>query len=44
MNYFLNSIGNNTDSYREFSVAKDQKTIKKRLNDYNETYLHSLAG
>ena len=44
MNYFLKNVGNNKEEFREFSVAKDSKSIKQKLNDYNETYLHSLAG
>ena len=28
MNYFLKNVGNNKEDFRDFSVAKDSKTIK----------------
>ena len=44
MDYFLSTVGNNEKKYPEFSIAKDEQTIKQKLTEYNKTYLHSLAG
>ncbi len=42
LNYFLNKIVENNKE--QFTVAKEMKVIEGRLNEYNENFLHSLAG
>ena len=44
MDYFLREVGNKMEKYPQFSKAKDELAITQKLTEYNETYLHSLAG
>jgi len=42
LNFFLNKVVHNNKD--QFTKAKTTKDIKNRLNEYNQTFLHSLAG
>ena len=42
LNYFLSKVVENNKE--QFTIAKEMKVIKGRLNEYNENFLHSLAG
>lgn len=40
----LNHFLDDTKNKPEFTKAKDMSIIKTRLNEYNKTFRHSLAG
>ena len=44
LNFFLKMMNRRKGATEQFTRAKDEHTIKKRLAEYNDNYLHSLAG